>query len=105
MLDVVRERIVYRQNRGEAVIRSDMDHINGLLLEVGFKFPDLWDADFLASLDGAGEQARRRAERLREDDAASGALTAKRVAELAALQAEFLALPGLNRPPGCRPPF
>jgi hypothetical protein len=35
---------------GRPLTPEEVEKINGLILEVGFKFPDLWDHDFVASL-------------------------------------------------------
>lgn len=51
ILEIVRAGITYRQKRGNPVRRAEVEKLNGLLLDVHFKFPDLWDAGFLASLD------------------------------------------------------
>lgn len=52
LLAIVRHGITYRQKKGEPIRRDEIETLNGLLLEVGFKFPDLWDSTFLDSLDG-----------------------------------------------------
>ena len=50
ILEIVRAGFIYRQKQGNPVSPEDIDKLNGLILEVGFKFPDLWDPDFKASL-------------------------------------------------------
>jgi len=50
MLEIVRGGLTYRQKNGKAVTSEEIETINGLILEIGFKFPDLWDPDFHASL-------------------------------------------------------
>jgi hypothetical protein len=75
MLEIVRAGLTYRGKNGRPVTPEDIEKINGLSLEIGFKFPDLWDPEFHASLriDGTAraseriEQARV-AERLRESE-------------------------------------
>lgn len=52
ILAIVRHGIAYRQKQGRPVQRDDIDALNGLLLEIGFKFPDLWAPEFLDSLSG-----------------------------------------------------
>ena len=49
MLEIVRAGLTYRQKSGNPVNPSDIDKLNGLILELGFKFPDLWDPEFKAS--------------------------------------------------------
>jgi len=93
IVEIVRAGLTYRQRNGRPVKPAEIERINGLLLEIGFKFPDLWDSDFLASLGADGttravehvEQARM-AERLRETE------RSRRSQELEALKNAFVAL-------------
>lgn len=93
MLDIVRAGLTYRQKNGKPVTPEEVENINGLVLEIGFKFPDLWDPEFIACLRADGttratehvEQARV-AERLRETK------RTRRSRELEELKKEFLAL-------------
>jgi len=50
MLEIVRAGLVYRQSQGNPVKAGEVENLNGLILEVGFKFPDLWDPELKASL-------------------------------------------------------
>lgn len=60
MLAVVRRGLTYRGKQRQPVQRQEIETLNGLLLELGFRFPDLWAPDFLNSLSGdAAERARR----------------------------------------------
>jgi hypothetical protein len=59
ILEVVRAGIIYRQKQGNPVKPAEIDTLNGLVLEVGFKFSDLWDPAFKASL---GAKGAKRAE-------------------------------------------
>ncbi len=75
ILTIVREGIKYCQKRGQPITAEEIEQLNGLILEVGFKFPELWDSDFLNSLRfNAEERARMHlereicTERLRADD-------------------------------------
>jgi hypothetical protein len=47
---IVKEGLKYRQRDGEPVQRTEIEDLNGIILRVGFKFPDLWDTHFLQSL-------------------------------------------------------
>lgn len=93
VLEIVRAGLTYRQRSGKPVTPEEIEKINGLILEIGFKFPDLWDPDFVACLrvDGTTrateriEQARV-AERLRESE------RTRRSRELEELKKEFFAL-------------
>ena len=52
ILAIVRHGITYRQKQGRPIQREEIETLNGLLLDVGFKFPDLWAPEFLDSLSG-----------------------------------------------------
>ena len=93
ILEIVRSGLTYRQKNGEPIRSDEVDKINGLLMEIGFRFPDLWDPGFLASLraDGATRAAERveqvhAAERLRETK------RSQRSQALETLRDEFVAL-------------
>ena len=93
ILEIVRSGLTYRQKNGKPVRSDEVDRINGLLVEIGFKFPDLWDPGFLASLraDGATRAAERveqvrAAERLRETE------RSQRSQALETLRDEFVTL-------------
>ena len=50
ILEIVRAGIIYREKQGRPLRPEDIDTLNGYILEVGVKFPDLWDPDFINSL-------------------------------------------------------
>ncbi|MBM4308693.1 MAG: hypothetical protein FJ115_01785 [Deltaproteobacteria bacterium] len=56
ILEIVRAGIIYRKKEGRSLKPEDIDTLNGLILQVGFKFPDLWDPDFKNSLRLEGVQ-------------------------------------------------
>lgn len=56
ILAIVREGLRYRQKEDRPITRQEIETLNGLILQVGFKFPSLWDQDFLASLEGGLHQ-------------------------------------------------
>src|SRR6185312_9778298 len=61
ILEIVRCGLTYREKQGNSVQPSEIQKLNGLLLDVGFKFPDLWDPDFIALLDiDSGKRAQER---------------------------------------------
>jgi hypothetical protein len=64
ILEVVRGALTYRQKEGKPITANEIENLNGHLLDVGFKFPDLWDPDFIASL--RLDSARRAKERVDE---------------------------------------
>jgi len=50
VLAVVREAIKYRTKKRQPLTREEIETLNQLILEVGFKIPELWDPKFLAGL-------------------------------------------------------
>jgi hypothetical protein len=50
IVEIVRAGLTYRQKQNHPITPEEIEKINGLILEIGFKFPDLWDLDFIASL-------------------------------------------------------
>ena len=47
---IVREGIKYRTKNGDPISREEIEKLNRIVLEIGFKFPDLWDEQFLSFL-------------------------------------------------------
>ncbi len=93
VVEIVRAGLTYRQKNGRPVTSEEVENINGLILEIGFKFPDLWDPDFLTTLraDGSARatervKQERVAEKLRESQ------RTQRSRELEEIKKEFLAL-------------
>lgn len=95
VLEVVRGGLTYRQKRGSPVTPEEIDKLNGLILEVGFKFPDLWDPDFKASLqeDGTARARQHMAHALQQEKLRETQRT-NRSRELEALKGKFFALHG-----------
>ncbi len=93
VVEIVRSGLTYRQKGNDPIKPEEIDRINGLILEVDFRFPDLWDPDFRASLSADGatratehiEQARTQ-ERLRETQ------RSRRSQELEELKRQFFGL-------------
>ena len=50
VLEAVRRGMQYRMNKGAPITREEIDVLNGLVAEVGFKIPELHDAEFLKTL-------------------------------------------------------
>jgi hypothetical protein len=50
ILGIVREGLLYRRRNGRPIAPGEIEKINGLILEIGFRFPDLWDEGFQAAL-------------------------------------------------------
>jgi hypothetical protein len=93
ILEIVRSGLTYRQKNGRPVTPDEIEKINGLILEVGFKFPDLWDPAFASSLrlDGAS-RASEKVKRVRAEEQLKEAARDKRSLALEELKAEFTTL-------------
>lgn len=95
ILEIVRAAIVYRQNKGKPIAPKEIDTINGLILEIGFKFPDLWDPAFRNSIEiDAGERAKQRVDEAMKQEQIKATERSQRTCHLEELKAEFLALQG-----------
>jgi len=93
VVEIVRAGLTYRQKNGRPLTRVDVEKINGLILEVGFKFPDLWDQDFMAALRAGG--AARAAERVEQEKASERLRESSRTqrsVELEEVKRQFLTL-------------
>jgi len=63
ILKSVSEGLKYRQKEQRPIQRQEIEALNGHILEVGFKFPELWEFGFLSSLEiGATAKARANVE-------------------------------------------
>lgn len=92
LLAIVRHGLTYRQKQGRPIQREEIETLNGLLLEVGFKFPALWAPEFLGSLSENGlERARQTAVKMQTIEDTSKAQN-KRVAALRDLRTRFYSL-------------
>jgi hypothetical protein len=99
ILETVRSGLGYRQKQGNPVQPNEIEHLNGLLLEVGFKFPDLWDPDFAASLRiDSGKRARERVEQVIAEEKLRTTRETERSSALRALRDEFFALGSMDSP-------
>ncbi|MBM4323384.1 MAG: hypothetical protein FJ115_07485 [Deltaproteobacteria bacterium] len=93
LLETVRAGLTYRQKQGSSVKPEEIDKLNGLILELGFKFPDLWDADFKASLQAnASVRAREHVERALGEEKLRATKRSQRSHELEELKRQFFAL-------------
>jgi hypothetical protein len=93
MLEIVRAGLTYRQKNGKPVTPRDIERINGLILEIGFRFPDLWDQDFNASLrTDAADRASQNVERAQAAERLREKAQNKRSRDLEELKQNFLGL-------------
>ena len=86
VLTIVREGLKYREKQNNPVTRAGIEILNGLILEVGFKFSSLWDQVFLGSL---GARAPERAAELLRQEAVSERIQISQNAEKENQWAEF----------------
>ncbi len=93
ILEVVRAGLTYRQKQGNPVTPAEIDKLNGLIVEIGFKFPDLWEPDFKASLRAdASVRAKEHVERTLIQDRLRATERSRRSRELEELKQDFFAL-------------
>jgi len=93
VIEVVRAGLIYRQKHGIPVTPEEIDKLNGMILEVGFKFPDLWDPDFKASLRADGTtRAKQHMELALQQEKLRVTQRTNRSSELEELKREFFAL-------------
>jgi len=50
LIEIVRRGMTYRQGKGDPITREEVDKLNELVAQVGFKIPELHDPKFLNSL-------------------------------------------------------
>jgi hypothetical protein len=55
----VRCGLIYRQKQHKPITITEIDDLNGHILELGFKFPELWDKEFRASLEQTTTECAR----------------------------------------------
>jgi|GEM_PF-297679 len=93
ILEIVKSAIVYRRKQGRPLEAEDIERLNGAILGVGFKFAELWDPSFIASLRiGSHDAAKDRVAAAIADEEDRAARAAKRSQELQALLQDFYGL-------------
>jgi hypothetical protein len=93
ILEIVRSGIVYRLKQGHPVKPEEIDILNGLLVDVGFKFPDLWDPKFYESLKiDSKARAKEHVKRIIKEQELQASVQCEYSTELVRLNQEFLAL-------------
>lgn len=48
--EIVKTAILYRANKNNPITREEIEALNNLIVDIGFKIPELWDKKFLNSL-------------------------------------------------------
>jgi len=93
ILEIVRAGLTYRQKNVKSVTPEEIEKLNGLILEVGFKFPDLWDPDFVASLRTDGtDRAKENVREVLIQEKLEATERVKRSQELEQLKRDFFEL-------------
>lgn len=62
ILEIVRNGMVYRNNKGNPITRDEIHRLNELIAKVQFKIPELWDAKFLDALPSAKAEEKPKEE-------------------------------------------
>jgi hypothetical protein len=66
---IVVEGLLYRRRNGRPIAPQEIEKINGLILEIGFRFPDLWDEGFREALSTDDtSRAKENVAQVRRDD-------------------------------------
>lgn len=93
ILEIVRGGIAYRQKQQNAIRADEIKKLNGYLLNVGFKFPDLWDQEFLSSLGlDSGDRAKSRVDDVIAREQQKAAEESIRSSALRQVKEDFFAL-------------
>lgn len=93
VVELVRAAITYRQKKGNPIVPATIDKLNGLILEVGFKFPALWDPEFKKALaSNSSERARERVEEVVAQERIKESEREQRALQLEDLKARYFSL-------------
>jgi hypothetical protein len=92
ILAIVSEGIKYRRSKKNKVREAEIRAVNRVIKDLGFKFPDLWDPSFLASLERDPTTVPEQPAAVCYEPTPLGAIQA----ELPALRAEFYRLVGAS---------
>jgi hypothetical protein len=95
IVEIVRAGLIYRSKQGFPVKPEEIDKLNGLILELGFKFPDLWDPSFKMTLaqDGA-TRAKEHVQKVTTQEMLKETERSRRSKELEKLKKTFYDLHG-----------
>ena len=93
MLGIVRAGLKCREKDGNPITEDEIRTLNGLILEVGFKFPELWDSTFLGSLKaGASDRAAELVEKEQANERIRTSVISKTAERWTELRDAFYAL-------------
>ncbi|MDX2054558.1 MAG: hypothetical protein SFV15_19310 [Polyangiaceae bacterium] len=97
IVGIVRKGLTYREAQKDPVRSAEVEGINGALLEVGMRLPDLWDPAFRDALSRTDvERAQTNLSSARFTDEVQSTERANRSSELQRLQQELCALTSLS---------
>jgi len=93
IIAIVKEGLRYRSTNGAPINGEEVTAINGHILDLGFKFPDLWDSDFLAALNiKDADRARENVERAHREQELKVTVRQQRARALAELKSDLEAI-------------
>jgi hypothetical protein len=93
VLEVVKQGIAYRQKNGKPVTPEEVDVLNGHILDLGFKFPALWDPDFKNALRlDPIQRAKQRVDEVVQSERIKATAREQQQLKLEALKENFLEL-------------
>lgn len=93
ILEIVRAGLIYRSKQGHPVKSEEIDKLNGLILELGFKFPDLWDPGFKAILSqDADTRAKAQVQKAMNRELLQETQRSRRSTEMESLKKTFYSL-------------
>jgi hypothetical protein len=96
ILGIVREGLLYRRRSGKPITPHEIEKVNGLILEIGFRFPDLWDAGLKEALSTDDtSRAKQNVAQVQRDDEVRTTERQRTVKTLDQLRDDFGALHAL----------
>jgi hypothetical protein len=99
ILEIVLASLTYRNKERNPIKPSEIEKLNEHLLDVGFKFPDLWGPEFIESLrfDSAG-RAKQRVDEILVREKQRVVDQSRRSADLREIKEQFFGLHGEASP-------
>ncbi len=93
VLGIVREGLIYTKSKGEPITANEMKRVNGHLLELNVKIPQLWDDGFLDAIkDSDSARAQRNVEQAEREQEIAESEGVQRRRELEKLKEDLVSL-------------
>jgi hypothetical protein len=93
ILEIVRAGITYRQKRNDPIKPEEIEKLNGHLLELGFKFRQLWDPELRDALRlDSGQRAKKRVEQALREQQVEATAIGEHAAHISQLKDAFFTL-------------